>query len=267
MSEVKTSGYWVNFENRERFSRLKPEINKLIPEVLIIIFLMAIWQGIYEIGFISKIVVTSPIKILEYLWGSDILRHWSISFYRVMIGLSIATILSVLLLVASIVSSKARNVLNVLANTLRFIPPIAWIPLAIIWFGIGESSKEYIIIYGGFFPLFLSLFSAYQNLPLESLKLISINTSSKFKAAYYGYVLGLTPGFIHSVRLGFGVAWMSLVAAELIASDVGLGYLIEEGRMLLNTTQVVSGMILIGLTGYLFDFMLRMAQRWYEWQN
>jgi ABC-type nitrate/sulfonate/bicarbonate transport system permease component len=57
------------------------------------------------------------------------------------------------------------------------------------------------------------------------------------------------------------------VAAELIASDVGLGYMIEEGRMLLNTTQVVGGMILIGLTGYLFDFVLRIAERWYAWQN
>lgn len=267
MSGVKTLGYWVNGKNSEHILRIKPVFHNLIPEVLIIAFLLGAWQGIYETRLLSEIVVTGPFKVLEYLWGSDIPRHWGISFYRVMVGLSIATSIAVLLLVAGIVSSKVQSILNVLANTLRFIPPIAWIPLAIIWFGIGESSKEYIIIYGGFFPMFLSLFSAYQNLPRESLKLISINTSSRLKAAYYGYVLGLTPGFIHSIRLGFGVAWMSLVAAELIASDVGLGYMIEEGRMLLNTTQVVGGMILIGLTGYLFDFVLRIAERWYAWQN
>ncbi|NJD77562.1 MAG: ABC transporter permease [Candidatus Methanoperedens sp.] len=253
--------------NQEHLLRIKPVFQNLIPEIVIITFLLAAWQGIYESRLSSEFIVTSPLKTARYLWEPDILRHWSISFERVMVGLSIATVLSVSLLVAGIASSKAHSVLNVLANTLRFIPPIAWIPLAIIWFGIGESSKAYIIIYGGFFPMFLSLFSAYQNLPKESLKLISINTSSKLKAAYYGYVLGLTPGFIHSIRLGFGVAWMSLVAAELIASDVGLGYMIEEGRMLLNTTQVVGGMVLIGLTGYAFDFVLRIAQSWYAWQN
>lgn len=253
--------------NHEHILRIKPVFQDLIPEVAIIALLLAVWQGIYESGLLSEFVVTSPLRVIGYLWEPDILRHWSISFERVVVGLSIATALAVSLLVAGIASSKVQSVLNVLANTLRFIPPIAWIPLAIIWFGIGESSKAYIIIYGGFFPMFLSLFSAYQNLPGESLKLISINTSSKLKAAYYGYVLGLTPGFIHSIRLGFGVAWMSLVAAELIASDVGLGYMIEEGRMLLNTTQVVGGMVLIGLTGYVFDFILRIAERWYAWQN
>lgn len=253
--------------NQEHLLRIKPIFQNLVPEIVIIALLLAVWQGVYESRLLSEFVVTSPLKTVRYLWEPDILRHWSISFERVMVGLSIATVLSVSLLVAGIASSKTHSVLNVLANTLRFIPPIAWIPLAIIWFGIGESSKAYIIIYGGFFPMFLSLFSAYQNLPKESLKLISINTSSKLKAAYYGYVLGLTPGFIHSIRLGFGVAWMSLVAAELIASDVGLGYMIEEGRMLLNTTQVVGGMVLIGLTGYIFDFILRIAQSWYAWQN
>ncbi len=253
--------------NQEHILRIKPVFQNLIPEVVIIALLLAVWQGIYESRLLSEFVVTSPLNIMRYLWEPDILRHWSISFERVMVGLSIATALAISLLVAGIASSKVQSILNVLANTLRFIPPIAWIPLAIIWFGIGESSKAYIIIYGGFFPMFLSLFSAYQNLPRESLKLISINTSSKLKAAYYGYVLGLTPGFIHSIRLGFGVAWMSLVAAELIASDVGLGYMIEEGRMLLNTTQVVGGMVLIGLTGYVFDFVLRIAERWYAWQN
>jgi sulfonate transport system permease protein len=246
---------------------IKPAFHNLIFEALIIVFLLSIWQGIYETRLFSEIVVTGPLKVIEYLWRPDILRQWNISLYRVMVGLLIATSIAVLLLVAGIVFPKIQSIMNVLVNTLRFIPPIAWIPLAIIWFGIGESSKEYIIIYGGFFSMFLSLFDAYRNLPKESLKLISINTSSRLKAAYYGYVLGLMPGFIHSIRLGFGVAWMSLVAAELIASDAGLGYMIEEGRMLLDTTQVVGGMVLIGLTGYVFDFILRIVERWCAWQN
>jgi ABC-type nitrate/sulfonate/bicarbonate transport system permease component len=132
--------------NHEHILRIKPVFQNLIPEVVIIALLLAVWQGIYESRLLSEFVVTSPLRVIRYLWEPDILRHWSISFERVILGLLFATALAVSLLVAGITSLKVQSILNVLANTLRFIPPIAWIPLAIIWFGIGESSKVSIAV-------------------------------------------------------------------------------------------------------------------------
>jgi NitT/TauT family transport system permease protein len=160
-------------------------------------------------------------------------------------------------------SSRIRMFLTPFVEILRPIPPLAWIPIAIVWFGIGIKSAAFIIFLGAFFPILLNTISGVLTLDVHLLE------ATKVLGAKEKHILTkvLAPGSLPSIwtglRVGLGIAWMTVVAAEFtgVKSGYGLGYLIMIARDIQRPDLVVAGMITIGLTGYGLDIISRKVER------
>ena len=152
-----------------------------------------------------------------------------------------------------------RNMLTPVIETIRPIPPLAWIPLAILWFGIGFQSAAFIIFLGCFFPILLSTISGVLSVEkrlIEAAKTLGATEQNIFLQVL---IPGSTPSIFTGIRIGIGIGWMTLVAAEFtgVKSGYGLGYMIMVARDIQRPDFVIAGMATIGLLGYLLDVGVR----------
>lgn len=157
---------------------------------------------------------------------------------------------------------------SILLNGFRQIPPLAWIPLLILWFGIGDTSKSILIGFGAFYPMLLNVISAIHETPDAYLEFAK-NYKVKKKDIFLKILLPSSlPSIFVGFRLGASTAWMSIVAAEMIAATQGVGYQINNARNMLRTDRVICYMIVIGIIGGLMDYGIRkIARRCTKWQE
>jgi ABC-type nitrate/sulfonate/bicarbonate transport system permease component len=146
-------------------------------------------------------------------------------------------------------------------NFLRPIPPLAWIPLSILWFGIGDLQNEFIIFLAAVFPIITNTAEGVRDVD-ERLVRAARTLGAKGPAVVFTVILpAALPSMFVGFRVGIGIAWMALVAGELVAATSGLGYLISQGRLLFRSDYIVVGMVMIGLIGLILDSLVRALQR------
>lgn len=151
--------------------------------------------------------------------------------------------------------------LDPVIEVLRPIPPLAWIPLSILWFGIGDGQNEFIIFLGMVFPILINTIDGVRKVERNLVRAArslgakehTVLTKVVFRAAL--------PQIVTGIRIGLGVGWMALVAAELVGASSGLGFLINDARSVLKTDTIVVGMLTIGIVGLFIDLALRVAAR------
>ena len=155
---------------------------------------------------------------------------------------------------------------NPIMEILRPIPPLAWIPLSILWFGIGDQQNEFIIFLGIFFPILVNTIVGVKNIdPILVRAARSLGASERRLLARIVFI-GALPQIITGVRIGLGVGWMALVAAELVGANSGLGFVINDARSMLRTDIIIVGMLAIGLIGLLIDaVILALGRRLLPW--
>ena len=232
--------------------------------VVFIAALLVVWQ----------IAVTRhPGHILPGPWGvlggiADLLRHGLLfkyvvaSLFRVSWGFGLAAILAIPLGLTIGWYRRAEMAINPLVQVFRPISPLAWIPLAILWFGVGDSASVFLIFLGCFFPLLLTAINAVRNIPA-----VYINAGRNFglgpaDLVYRVLYPAVIPQLLIGLRITLGVAWLVVVAAEMIAVDSGLGFLIVDARNAGNRYDlVVAGMVIIGLIGLLLDTAMRSLEK------
>jgi sulfonate transport system permease protein len=157
---------------------------------------------------------------------------------------------------------------DLLIQVLKPIPPIAWIPLAILWFGIGEEAKVFIIALGAFFPMLVATVDALRQIDHRYVELARVLEVGRGQFIRWIVLPGALPQIMTGLRLGFAIAWMCVVAAELIAASRGLGYLIMDGREMSQADVVLAGMLTLGVLGKVSDDLLRLAeQRLIRWRS
>jgi len=239
--------------------------------------LLALWQSLSAAGVLPGSVIPSPLQILAALrelvaaglpQGSTLLMHCLYSLLRVACGFVLAVIVGIPVGILCGWSRTVRDMLTPVIETLRPIPPLAWIPLAILWFGIGLRSAAFIIFLGCLFPILLSTVSGV--LSVEKILINAARTLGADDRQIFMKVLlpGATPSIYTGLRIGLGIGWMTLVAAEFtgVKSGYGLGYMIMTARDIQRPDMVLAGMAVIGLTGFLLDSVLRLleakALRW-----
>ncbi|MNC52021.1 putative aliphatic sulfonates transport permease protein SsuC [compost metagenome] len=149
---------------------------------------------------------------------------------------------------------------DVIIQVLKPIPPIAWIPLAILWFGIGEASKLYIISIGAFFPIFVNVVDGIRQIEGKYIEVAQIYKLPWTRLVRQIILPGALPSIMTGLRIGLGVAWVCVVAAELIAAESGVGYLIMDARNLAQTDTMIVGMLTIGIIGKLMDSVLKKVE-------
>lgn len=227
--------------------------------------LVALWQLAFELRLIRPILLPSPLKVAAAFWelaaSGDLFRHLSISLLRVLEGFAVAALAGLLLGVGIGLSRTLDRLTDLTVQILKPIPPIAWIPLAILWFGIGEAGKVYIIFLGAFFPILVNTIDGIRQTDHRFVELARILEVTRGRFIVQVVLPGALPAIMTGLRVGLMVAWMCVVAAELIAASSGIGYLIMDARQMSQTDQVLVGMVTIGAMGKLLDVLLKTLER------
>lgn len=197
---------------------------------------------------------------LTVMSGKDIYLHIGASLARILVGFSLAGVVGILLGLF-LASNKQFDELKNVIELLRPIPPIAWIPIAIIMFGLGNMSAYFIVFLGAFFPIFTNTYFGASSMPLLYKR---ITASFAIKPAQYvtkiliPYTL---PYMFTGLKIGIGMAWMSVIAAELIGAQSGLGYYIQMNRIMLQTDNIMIGMLLIGIIGTVLQKLIDFIEK------
>lgn len=191
------------------------------------------------------------------LWG-DV----GSSLERVLVGFFIASVAAVPLALALAASGMLRAILLPIVTFLRPIPPIAWIPLAILWFGIGDHPSYFITAIASFFPIFINTYSGATAVEADHLNAARCLGAGRWALLLRVFLPSALPAVWTGLRIGLGQAWMAVVTAELIAAQSGLGYLIQLSRLNLDTDVVIVGMCVIGAIGACMTGILSYAERW-----
>lgn len=150
---------------------------------------------------------------------------------------------------------------DVLVEVLRPIPPLAWIPLSILWFGIGDTQNQFIIFLGMFFPILLNTIAGVKNIEPNLISAAQCLGANQRRILWRVVLRAALPSIVTGIRVGLGVGWMALVAAELVGANSGLGFLINDARTVLRTDYVIVGMITIGIVGLVIDRCIRIVGR------
>ncbi len=158
-------------------------------------------------------------------------------------------------------SKTINDQVDPLIEVLRPVPPLAWIPLSILWFGIGDIQNQFIIFLGMFFPILLNTIAGVKNIEPNLIRAARCLGASEQRILHRVVLRAALPQIITGIRVGLGVGWMALVAAELVGANSGLGFLINDARTLLRTDVVIVGMITIGIVGLIIDRTIRVAGR------
>ena len=199
---------------------------------------------------------------LELVADGTLWRHIGASLFRVAAGFLLAVIVAVPLGLWMGWVRGAFTTLNPLVQLLRPISPIAWIPLAILWFGVGDASPIFLIFLSSVFPLVVQTAAGVHTIERQYLQAAENFGVSRAKLFFQVVIPAALPQIIVGMRVALGVAWLVVVAAEMIALHSGLGYLIIDSRNAGNRYDlVVAGMVIIGLTGLILDGSMRRLER------
>ena len=220
---------------------------------------VAVWIG-------NPIQIPTPGRVAAALYNlaevGELAEHLMISTSRLVISLIVAVLLAVPLGFFMGLNEKANAYIDPMVELLRPISGIAWIPLALFIFGIGNVLPVFIMVYVAFFPLLLNTIAGVRNVDpklINAARTMGVGRGARLRKVI---VPAAFPTVMVGFRLAFAGAWAAIIAAELIGSPSGLGYAIEWYRQLLMSPKVFAFIVMIGLLGYVCDFGLRALQRW-----
>jgi len=189
------------------------------------------------------------------------MTHILDSLRRVLVAVGVAALLGVPLGLAMGWFDRFQAAVDPVIEFIRPIPPLAWIPLSILWFGIGDAQIEYIIFLAAFFPIVLNSMAGARDtdryLVRAGLSLGARPHDLLFAVLHPGAL----PNIFTGLRIGLGIGWMALVAGELVAAPSGLGYLINNARTIFRSDYILLGMVLIGVLGLILDYVMRQLMR------
>ena len=237
---------------------------------IIILILIGVWELVAQflvpqLNPQLSILVSPPSKVLlaaaTTAQSGELLEHVLASSKRVLMAWGFVMITAVPLGVAIGWWPRFNRYVEKIIELLRPIPPIAWIPISILWFGIGLTQNLFIIIIGTFFPVLLSTIHGVKGIDPILIRAARNLGAPPAKLLFKVVLRSAMPAIFNGLRVGLGVAWMVLVAAELVAATSGLGFMIQDARNFLRTDIIFMGMIMIGIMGIAMDFVLRMAAR------
>ena len=234
---------------------------------------IAVWEIAARGGFIDPAIFPSPTiavqSAAEKLTGTEVLEHVAWSLFRVTTGFLLGAIAGLVIGIIAGWYRFAGSILVPLIELLRPIPPLAWIPLAIIWFGLGEPSKFFMIFLGAFFPMVTAAYRGVISVDPVLIRAAQAYGLKGIRLLFQVAIPGAMPDLATGVRIGWGLSFGILVAAELIAADRGLGFMIMHARLSGYVDVIVVGIFLIGLLNLLTDALLvwlirKSMGRWHE---
>src|SRR5690606_9091280 len=232
---------------------------------LLPILLLTLWQLSVSSGWLSSRILPAPSAVLLAGWtllgSGDIWQHLAISSWRAFIGLAIGGGLGLVLGFISGLSRWGERLLDSSVQMIRNIPHLALIPLVILWFGIDESAKIFLVALGTLFPLYLNTYHGIRNVDPALVEMSRSYGLSGFALFWQVILPGALPSILVGLRFALGFMWLTLIVAETISASAGIGYLAMNAREFLQTDVVVLAIVLYAVLGKLADVAARALER------
>ena len=247
----------VKSEGRSARSPLQPW---RIAGLLLPFAFLGLMEVLVRTHVVPEHLVPAPSTIAETLWqlgGERLARHIGVSSLRVFAGFAIGALIAILFGAAMGLSRRIDSLLDPSFQALRAIPSLAWVPILLLWMGIDEAPKITLIAIGAFFPVHISVVAGIRDVDRKLIELGKVNRLSQ-RALFTRILLpAALPHIFTGLRTGLSLAWMFMVAAELIAATRGLGYLLSDGRETGRPDLVFGAILLLALLGKLSDSVLK----------
>lgn len=233
--------------------------------VAVLVTWAAVAYGNRAMGVVNPVLVPTPGDVAwttaAALWDGSLLRNLATSLVRVVEGFAIAAAAALGLGALAALCPPLRAMLEPVIEFVRPIPPLAFLPMFLVWFGLGETSKVAFIAYTTFFPMFIGVAASVLRVDVMLLRAAASLGAGRGDLVRRVMLPAALPGIIVALRLGFGLALFVIVGAEFMGADAGLGNLIMEGRTFFNPPQIVMGAIVLGLLGSIVNALLLGVER------
>jgi len=241
---------------------------RLVPLVTIVV-IIALWSLAASRGWVSKVFLPSPLAVLKSAYqvsvsgfaDSTLLQHLLASLGRVF-GALAASIVVAVPIGAIIASSRiGRGIFDPVVEFLRPLPPLAYLPLIIIWFGIGEASKVLVIGLAMAPPIIIATAAGVRSVSRDRLNAARSLGATRLQLLRFVVLPSALPSIVTGIRIALGAGWSTLVAAELVAASRGLGFMIQSAATFLGTDVVILGIAVIGIVAILLELLMRALER------
>ena len=245
------------------------EGSSVIISVVTVTTLFALWFLVTNLGWIKPLFLPKPQAVfeqfMEYLTGrandKPLWQHFAASMFRVFLAFFLASITAIPVGIAMGMSRVARGIFDPPLEFYRPLPPLAYLPLIIIWFGIDETPKVLLIFLSCFAPLALAARSGMRSASQEQINAAYSMGASYAQVIRHVILPSALPDILIGMRIAIGFGWTTLVAAEMVAANLGLGQMVLNASNFLRTDIVIMGIIVIGVVAYLFDLLMRWVER------
>jgi taurine transport system permease protein len=236
---------------------------------LTIIALILLWASASSLKLVSPVFLPSPLTVLQSLGtvatigfvDSTLAQHTLASLGRIFGALAAAIVIGVPAGVAIASSRVGKGVLDPIVEFLRPLPPLAYLPLVIIWLGIGEASKITVIALAMLPPVIISTAAGVRSASKDHVNAARSFGATRWQVLWHVILPGAVPSILTGTRIALGAGWSTLVAAELIAASRGLGFMIQSAAQFLVTDIVIAGIFVIAIIAFLFELIARSAER------
>lgn len=243
--------------------------NTLWLSICSILLFFFVWWLVTFMGWVKPLFVPSPMAIVSKfisVWnkgytGTSFLDHVVISTVRVFGAFLLACVIGIPLGLAMGMSPIMRGIFDPPIEFYRPIPPLAYLPLMIIWFGIGETSKVLLIFLSVFAPVVLGARSGVKSAAIEQIHAAYSFGATRWQVMRHVIMPSAMPEILTAMRIGVGFGWTTLVAAEMVASTKGLGYMVLSASQFLQTPVVIMGIFVIAAIAFAFDLLMRFIER------
>jgi taurine transport system permease protein len=243
--------------------------NGSVISVVTVLALFVAWYAVTALELISPLFLPSPVAVLgkfvdvavNGFSGTTLLEHTLTSMARVFGAFALAVVTAIPIGVMMGVSRIMRGIFDPPIEFYRPIPPLAYLPLIIIWFGIGELSKVILIYLAIFAPMALSARAGVRSASIEQIHAAYAMGASRWQVIWYVILRSALPEILTGMRIGIGFGWTTLVAAEMVAATKGLGFMVLSASEFLVTDVVIMGIVVIGLIALTFELLMRWLER------
>ncbi|KFW99060.1 alkanesulfonate transporter permease subunit [Pectobacterium betavasculorum] len=237
---------------------------------LLPVTLLVVWQISVEFGWLSNRILPAPSSVITAGWSliysGELWQHLAISGWRALIGFAIGGSIGLVLGFITGLSRWGERLLDSSVQMIRNVPHLALIPLVILWFGIDEAAKIFLVALGTLFPVYLNTYHGIKNIDRGLLEMARSYGLSGLSLFYQVVLPGALPSIMVGIRFALGFMWLTLIVAETISANSGIGYLAMNAREFLQTDVVVVAIILYALLGKLADVSAQGLERiWLRW--
>ena len=238
--------------------------------VVTVIVLLTLWWVATHAGWIRDLFLPTPERIITSFadaWKGDIqggrplYEHFGWSMFRVFFAFALACVTAIPVGIAMGVSRIARGIFDPPVEFYRPLPPLAYLPLIVIWFGIEETAKVVLIYLACFAPLAMAARAGVKSVMIEQINAAYSLGASKWQVIRHVIIPAALPEIFTGMRIAIGFGWTTLVAAEMVAATAGLGQMVLNASNFLRTDVVIMGIFVIGIVAYMFDLMMRYIER------